>query len=218
MPFVSCSRAADGSPGSTAQCRPHPAAHPAAQGSGGLRVETCPEPARPAPVAQPEEEVHTAMSGPTDAPPRKVVIGTMMYAMWEEYPGLESRLDTLVGFIDRMAADARSRCEVGLDLAVLPESAVTGETGDAPESASSPLDGKVLDAMGAAARVHHTYIIVPMTLAEDPERGVYTNSNVLLDRGERRGKLPEGAPRRRSAGRDARGRPHAGQVLPGLPV
>lgn len=122
------------------------------------------------------------MSGPTDAPPRKVVIGTMMYAMWEEYPGLEARLEPLVGFIDRMAADARSRYNVGLDLAVLPENAVTGEAGDAPESASFPLDGKVLDAMGAAARTHHTHVIVPMTLAEDPERGVYTNSNIVLDR------------------------------------
>jgi predicted amidohydrolase len=122
------------------------------------------------------------MSASTDAPPRKVVIGTMMYAMWGEYPGLESRLDTLVGFIDRMAAGARSRYSVGLDLAVLPESAVTGETLNDPASASFPLDGKVLEAMGAAARAHHTYVIVPMTLAEDPESGVYTNSNILLDR------------------------------------
>ncbi len=148
----------------------------------GRRSKQAAKPARPAPVAQPEEEVHTLMPAPTDAAPRKIVIGTMMYAMWEEYPGLDSRLDTLVGFIDRMAAGARSQYNVGLDLAVLPENAVTGETGDAPESASFPLDGKVLDVMAAAARTYHTHVIVPMTLIEDSERGVYTNSNILLDR------------------------------------
>jgi predicted amidohydrolase len=141
-----------------------------------------PAPARPEPVAHAEEEVHTEMSASTDAPPRKVVVGTMMYAMWGEYPGLESRLDALVGFIDRMAADARSRYDVGLDLAVLPESAVTGETLSDPGATSFPLDGTVLEAMGAAARTHHTHVIVPMTLAEDPARGLYTNSNILLDR------------------------------------
>ncbi len=122
------------------------------------------------------------MSASADASPRKVVVGTMMHAMWGEYPGLESRLETLVGFIDRMAADARSRYDVGLDLAVLPESAVTGETLNDPGATSFPLEGKVLEAMGGAARAHDTYVIVPMTLAEDPENGIYTNSNIVLDR------------------------------------
>jgi predicted amidohydrolase len=106
----------------------------------------------------------------------------MMYAMWEQYPGLEARLNTLAGFIDRMATEAKRKYNSGLDLAVLPENAVTGETGNAPERASFPLEGKVLEVMGAAARKHHTYVIVPMTLAEDPAHNLFTNSNILLDR------------------------------------
>jgi len=117
-----------------------------------------------------------------ETPPRKVVIGTMVYAMWGEHPGLDARLNALVGFIDRMAAEATKKYNIGLDLAVLPENAVTGETGDAPEKTSLLLEGKVLEVMGGAARKYHTYVIVPMTLAEDPVRGVYTNSNILLDR------------------------------------
>ena len=116
-----------------------------------------------------------------DAPPRKVVIGTMIYAMWEPYPGLESRLNALVGFIDRMVAEAKMKYNAGLDLAILPECAVTGEPGQ-QGLISFPLEGKVLEIMGAAARRNRTYLIVPLTLEEDRERGIYTNSNVLLDR------------------------------------
>ena len=37
-----------------------------------------------------------------DAPPRKVVVGTAMYAMWGEYPGVEKRLAALGEIIDEM--------------------------------------------------------------------------------------------------------------------
>jgi len=121
------------------------------------------------------------MRSNVDAPPRKVIIGTMVHAMWEPYPGLESRLNALVGFIDRMVADAKTKYNAGLDLAVLPECAVTGEPGQ-PGLISFTLGGKVLEIMGAAARRNHTYVIVPMTLEEDRKRGLYTNSNVLIDR------------------------------------
>jgi predicted amidohydrolase len=122
------------------------------------------------------------MMGSTDAPPRKVVIGTMMYAMWEEYPGLDARLATLSGFVDRMAAEAQRRYHAGLDLAVLPENAVTGGmTGDAAHQCL-PLQGAVLEAMGAAARKHHAYIVVAMGLVDDAPKGLYSNAAVLLDR------------------------------------
>jgi predicted amidohydrolase len=116
-----------------------------------------------------------------DAPPRKVIVGTMIYAMWGSYPGLESRLNALVGFIDRMVTKAKMKYDAGLDLAILPECAVTGEPGQ-PGLVSFPLEGKVLEIMGAAARRNNTYVVVPMTLEEDRKRGIYTNSNVLLDR------------------------------------
>jgi predicted amidohydrolase len=106
----------------------------------------------------------------------------MMYPMYGDYPGLDSRLEALAGFVDRMAAEADRKYHVGLDLAVLPESAVTGEPRGKPATHALPLQGKVVDAMGAAARKNHTYMVVPMGLAEDPEHGVYTNAGVLLDR------------------------------------
>lgn len=115
-------------------------------------------------------------------PPRKVVVGTLMNYMWGEYPGLEGRLKELAGFVDTMAAQAQQMYGAGLDLVVLPECAVTGEMG--PDAAKScvPLEGKVLDVMGAAARRHHTYLIVPLNLADDPGHGIYSNAAVLLDR------------------------------------
>jgi predicted amidohydrolase len=122
------------------------------------------------------------MSSSPDAPPRKVVVGTSMYNMWHEYPGLEARLNRLAGFVDEMAARAQQEYSAGLDLAVLPEDAVTGETQGDPPGHSAPLEGKLLEIMGAAARRCHTYLIVPTTLAEDPTRGIYTNAAVLLDR------------------------------------
>jgi len=121
------------------------------------------------------------MRSDVDAPPRKVIIGTMVHAMWGPYPGIESRLNALVGFIDRMVAEAKTKYNAGLDLAVLPECAVTGEPGQ-PDLISFTLGGKVLEIMGDAARRNHAYVIVPMTLEEDRKRGLYTNSNVLLDR------------------------------------
>jgi predicted amidohydrolase len=117
-----------------------------------------------------------------DAPPRKVVIGTMMHAMYSNYPGLDARLKELSGFIGRMAAEAKRKYGTGLDLAVLPENAVTGGLEGEPAKITFPLEGKVLDVMGAAARKHHTYIVVSMGLAEDPAEGIYTNVGVLLDR------------------------------------
>jgi predicted amidohydrolase len=65
---------------------------------------------------------------------------------------------------------------------VLPEDAVTGEPRGEPAEHSLPLEGKVLDVVGAAARKHRTYLIVPMSLAEDPEHGLYRNAAILLDR------------------------------------
>jgi predicted amidohydrolase len=125
------------------------------------------------------------MTAAPDSPPRKIVVGTMVHAMWEEYPGLEARLQTLTDFVDRMAAASRARYGAGLDLAALPECAVTGETRGDPAHTCFPLDGPVLDVMGAAARKHHTYLVVPLNLVEDAAQGIYSNAAVLLDRAGR---------------------------------
>jgi predicted amidohydrolase len=138
--------------------------------------------ATPLPGPRPLQEVTTPMPARPDAPPRKIVVGTSLYRMWGEYPGLEARLNRLAEFVDQMAAQARWKYNAGLDLAVLPEDAVTGETHDDPAAHSVPLEGKLLEIMGAAARRNHTYVIVPTNLAEDPSRGIYTNAAILLDR------------------------------------
>ena len=118
---------------------------------------------------------------PADAPPRKVVVGTMMQSFWQEYEGLDARLKTLSDIVDRMGAEAKKKYNTRLDLGVITEYAVTGETSDLAHRAV-PLEGKVLDVMGAAARKNDTYLIVGMMLKEDEQRGIYSNAAVLLDR------------------------------------
>lgn len=118
-----------------------------------------------------------------DAPPRKVVVGTAMCAMWGEYPGVAKRLEALGEIIDEMARKAADQYRgAKLDLVVLPEDAVCGgRTGSAAER-SVPLEGPVLDKMGAKARQYGTYIVVPLFLAENREQGLCTNAAALLDR------------------------------------
>jgi predicted amidohydrolase len=128
------------------------------------------------------QEVTTAMLAHHDAPPRKVVIGTSLYSMWTPYPGLEARLNRLAEFVDQMAAQARWKYGAGLDLAVLPEVAVTGEAGANVADRAVPLEGPVLEVMGAAARRNHTYLVVPTYLAENADHSVCSNAAVLLDR------------------------------------
>jgi len=123
------------------------------------------------------KEVRSAM--PADAPPRKVVVGTMMKQFWYEYEGLDARLATLAGIVDRIGAEARHKYGTPPDLAVITEYAVTGETSDLANRAV-PLAGKVLDVMGAAARRNNTYVVFGMILKEDD--GTYSNAAVLLDR------------------------------------
>jgi predicted amidohydrolase/acetyl esterase/lipase len=118
-----------------------------------------------------------------DRAPRKVIVGTVIYGPYGKYPGLDDRLKTLSGFIDEMASEAiRTSNGRGLDLAVLPESAVTSTAGPAAERAI-PLEGPVKETFGALARKHQTYVIVPLDLVEKPGgRAVYSNAAVLFDR------------------------------------
>src|SRR6266849_618291 len=88
----------------------------------------------------------------SDLPPRKVIVGTAMQALWGEYPGLEERLKQLSGMIDRMAAESEKRYGRGLDIAVLPEVPVTGETSADIVASSVAFDGAVRDAFARKAR------------------------------------------------------------------
>src|SRR5690606_7982434 len=94
-----------------------------------------------------------------DQPPRKVIVGTTMTPWYSDYPGLEGRLAQMGELIDALAAEARSKYGRSLDLALFSEFAVTaGKTGPAAEMAV-PLDGEVIEALGAKAREHDMYIV-----------------------------------------------------------
>lgn len=114
---------------------------------------------------------------------RKVVVGTLMYNMFHEYPGLDRRLAELGDFIDQMAAEAKVKYPHGqLDIVALPEMAVNGNARGSAAEVSVEMQGAVLDAMGGKAREHHCYIAVPLYLVDDRQQDLYSNAVVLLDR------------------------------------
>ena len=115
--------------------------------------------------------------------PRKVIVGTLMYNMFHEYPGLEQRLEELGRFIDEMAVQAQQQYPgKGLDIVALPEMAVNGNAKGSAADVAVPIEGPVLDMMGAKAREHQCYIAVPLYLEDDRAKGLYSNAVVLLDR------------------------------------
>ena len=125
-------------------------------------------------------------AGSSHLKPRKVIVGTVAQGFWGPFPGLPQRLAELTGMVERMARQARRRYGRGLDLAVLPESAVNGEPGSDAYAHSSPFAGQVHDAFAAAARRHRCYIVIGMNLIENAKRRLCSNAAVLVDR---RGKL-----------------------------
>lgn len=117
-----------------------------------------------------------------DLPPRKVIVGTSMQAFWGKYPGLTSRLEQLTGLVDQMGAEAQRKYGRGLDLAVLPETAVTGETTSNVMADAVPLEGLLREAFAKKARERHCYIVVPTYLLEDKEKKLCSNAAILFGR------------------------------------
>ncbi|HXI40689.1 MAG TPA: carbon-nitrogen hydrolase family protein [Bryobacteraceae bacterium] len=113
--------------------------------------------------------------------PRKVIVGTAMQAFWGEYPGLEKRLAQLSGLVDQMAAESQKKYGRGLDLAVLPEMAVTGELSGDVLGHSVPFNGPLRETFARKAREHHCYIVVPTYLLEDG-RKTCSNAAILVGR------------------------------------
>src|SRR5262249_11420334 len=115
--------------------------------------------------------------------PRKVIVGTAMHNMFCPYPGLSARLQELAGLVDRMVLEATNRYQgAGLDIAVLPENAINGGQEGTAQEMAYPLDGPVLDVIGAKAREHNCYIVAPLYLVDDREQGLYSNAAALIDR------------------------------------
>jgi predicted amidohydrolase len=118
-----------------------------------------------------------------DRPPRKIVVGTVVYGPYGKYTGLEGRLKVLGGLVDAMAEEAKKAFPGrGLDLAVLPETTVTDTHGPASRRAI-PWRGPVRETFSALARRHKTYLVIPLEIVEEGSSGpVYSNAAVLMDR------------------------------------
>jgi predicted amidohydrolase len=115
-------------------------------------------------------------------PPRKVVVATTMFNVYGEHPGIEKRLEDAALLIDEAAREAHRRySRQGLDLVVLTETMLTASNATGARDRAVPLDGLVLEQMGAKAREHRTYVVVPMMLLE--ASGEVSNAAVLIDRG-----------------------------------
>ena len=132
-------------------------------------------------AAEPSATVRPAAKA--DRPPRKVIVGTVIFGPYGKYNGREERMKELTGFIDAMAADAIKKYPgQGLDLAILPETTLTSRVGPASQRAI-PMEGLVLETFGALARRHKSYLVVPLDLVEQSTSGpVYSNAAVLFDR------------------------------------
>lgn len=115
-------------------------------------------------------------------PPRKVIVGTVMQPFWGAHPGLDKRLAELTAILDSMARESQRKYGRGLDLAILPETSISGEAGRDALAQSVVLDGPVAGAFAAAARNHRCYTIVASYFKDQPAAPRCSNSAVLFGR------------------------------------
>src|SRR6266498_1851662 len=109
---------------------------------------------------------HAKVRRTANSPPRKVIIGTAMQSFWGQYPGLQKRLEQLAAILDQMAAQAKKKYGRGLDLAVLPETAITGEAAGDALTHSVAFEGPVQEIFSKQAREHGCYVVVPTYLLD----------------------------------------------------
>jgi len=121
-----------------------------------------------------------AFASRANTAPRKVVVASAL----ADFSGpVAARLQLAAKLLDDAAGQARSETAGrGLDLMVFPEFAICREAGATAADRAVSLAGPVLDALGAMAREHHTWIVMPMTLREDEAAGRISNAAVLLNR------------------------------------
>ena len=113
-----------------------------------------------------------------DAPPRKVIIGTVCLPLWEKYPGLEKRCANLGALVDSLAARSQGKYKRGLDLAILSEFALTDMSLPVTKSALA-LDSPGFKYFKDKAKKHKTYLVVPAVIREGNK---ILNAAVLLGR------------------------------------
>src|SRR2546427_3747495 len=114
--------------------------------------------------------------------PRKVLVGTVMQSFWGPYPGVHNRLEQLAGIVDQMVAQAKKKYSRGLDLAVLPETAITGEAEGDALAHSVPFEGPVREVFSSKAREHECYIVVPTYLLDSRDKKLCSNAAILVGR------------------------------------
>ena len=132
--------------------------------------------------AAPVPPVTNAPKSTSGLLPRKVIVGTMMQSFWEKHPGLDARLDQLATAVNRMAAESKKKYGRGLDLAILPETSITGEAGGDALARSVPYEGPVEKTFARTARENRCYIVVATYLREAHDSKRCSNAAVLVER------------------------------------
>ncbi|MBE0659346.1 MAG: carbon-nitrogen hydrolase family protein [Bryobacteraceae bacterium] len=133
--------------------------------------------ARATAMTQSQHTVNRSVSG---LPPRKVIVGTSMRAFWGNHPGVEKRLDELMGLIDAMQEESLRKYGRGVDLAILSETTVSGEAGGNALACAIPLDGPFSRAFSQKARSYGCYVVAPTYLLESAKS--CSNAAVLFSR------------------------------------
>ncbi|MGE5645833.1 MAG: carbon-nitrogen hydrolase family protein [Acidobacteriota bacterium] len=108
-----------------------------------------------------------------------MIVGTVVQGFWGDYPGLSARLTHLTQLLDRLAGESQKRYGRRLDLAVLPETAVTSGAGRDGEAGALPYQGEVQRTFSRKAQELGCYIVVPLYLLEGRK---VSNAAVLIDR------------------------------------
>jgi predicted amidohydrolase len=124
-----------------------------------------------------------SLSAPSrlDRPPRKVLLGTVVCGYELFSLPLERRLDRMDELADAIAArGAKSHPGRRLDLVVLPEFFMA-QPGDLLERQAVGL-GEVQPRVGACARRHGCYLVVPLLLREEAASLRFSNAAMLVDR------------------------------------
>lgn len=114
-------------------------------------------------------------------PPRKVIVATTMFNIYQTFSDVESNVKAVESLIDQVALEAAEKYpDRGLDLIVLPETIITAGKSNKAIERALPLDGLIKKRMGAKASSLKSYLIVPVLLHESEKK--ITNSAILFDR------------------------------------
>lgn len=112
-----------------------------------------------------------------NTPPRKVIIAS---AVANFQGAVDARLALVSSLLDRAAQRAEARYPgQGIDVMVFPEFAIARQEEKTAAAQAVVLEGAVRDRLAQAARRHHTWLVVPMTLQE---RDFVSNAAVLFNR------------------------------------